>query len=207
MNVFVKHIADVCNVSVPITVEIKGLEIPGSFLDLPPNRCVALEVVKALPNIVHEDVAEELIRYLAGCNFAFDGRPLLCWYDKSTDTLFKWAVANTLSFGKAEIDIEWLRKAMGAPAIGNEKQMLYNAIVQYLPEEEALKIIEDHFDEEPIHAISALLKLRHIESVSFLENKAIQPEYRSDPWFQRRVRSVIDRIQKRPKYPKAQDTL
>lgn len=199
MNLFIDHIAKVCGVTIPISVEVKGFDLPGTFLDISPDRCVATEIVNALPGIVNEDVAEALIRYLAGCRFTFDGHPLMYWYDKSTDYLFKWTVANTLSFGRAVISVDWLLDTMRKPGRQGEKQMLYDALTHYLPRLDARKIIEEKFDEEPVHAISALLKLRDIGSIPFLETKATQLPYANDSWYQRRFESVIEKIRKRPR--------
>lgn len=192
----------VCGTRIGAPIWIKGVEFESDVCDVPRHPNVVKEVLDILPTVKTDAVAEMLIRYLAGCKFPFDGSELIRRYDQSANELFRWAIANTINTGRAMIPVDWLRTTMLGPAIGCEKQMMYDALPRYLPKREAREIIEKIFDEQPIHAISALLRIRDPKSIPFLESKAQIEPYKSDRWYQKRIAIVVEKIRNRPRSPK-----
>ena len=192
----------VCGTRIGAPIWIKGVEFESNVCDVPRHPSVVEEVLDILPSVKRDAVAEMLIRFLAGCTFPFDGSELVRRYDESADEHLRWAIANTINPGRALIPLDWLRKTMLGPAIGSEKQMMYDALPRYLPKREAREIIEKIFDEQPIHAISALLRIRDPKSIPFLEAKAQVEPYKSDRWYQRRIATVVEKIGSRPRNPK-----
>ena len=128
-----KHVYDrinrVCGTRIGAPIWIKGVEFESNICDLPSHPCVVKEVLQILPSIKSDAVAAMLIRFLAGCTFPFDGSELTRRYDESSDPDFRWAIANTINTGRAVIPLDWLRKTMLGPAIGYEKQMMYEALL------------------------------------------------------------------------------
>lgn len=130
-------------------------------------------VLEWLPKISNERGSQEaLVRALVLAAKPFDGRVLMELFDDPESSFqLKWAIGNTIDSTKVLNVVEWLKSKFQSLSLGKEKEMLVCALGKYLDTEEAREYLVNVFDDYPLHAADALVKIGGRSDLDFIVNK------------------------------------
>ena len=133
-------------------------------------------LLKWIMHVDNHNILEMLVRVLGGTEKFFDGIKLKELFIASNDfrgDTIRYAIANTISCGKASGLDNWIIEAIKNPKFDKgSRAMLCEAVVKKHPKEKAIEVLKEVFDDMPPHAASALGRISHdMSTIRFLEEK------------------------------------
>ncbi len=141
-------------------------------------------------------VRKSLLRYLQNAKHRFDGAPLCRVFEKQLEGIANvpgWQIADTLSYGFARVDQDWLCRAIAEPRYGRAREMLCYAVAKYVHQPRASEVLRSVFDVFPGHVAGALRRRGTASDLEFLKSHA--PRYSG--WIRRKIDSVVKSLEKR----------
>ena len=156
-----------------------------------------------LPKVTSKDIKDAIVRSLCSTQTEFDGRPLAELFESARDFHdddLRWTIANTIALGKTTGLTDWVVEAIQNSKYVDAREMLCYAVVKMLPIDEAIKILQNVFDDLSIHAAGALGAIAKDKSViEFLDLKrdefaSLLSAKKHSPYRQNKLKSTIKAI-------------
>ena len=164
-------IEDLRNINVEIE-EISDL----IYLYAPISDDIVNILLKWLMRIDNFNILDMVVRVLGCSKNPFEGAALKELYitlDDFRGDSVRFAIANTISYGKVSGLDDWVIEAIKNPKYDKgSRAMLCRAVAKKHPKEKAVEVLKEVFDDLPPHAASELGRISNdISIIHFLEKK------------------------------------
>jgi len=157
-----------------------------------PSDLVAL-LLHSLPALSDPWLQEGVVRALAAAAAPFDGRPLVRLFEETDSHSLRWAIANTMAYGRPYGIADWILGVLRRPTIGKAREMLALAAARLAPPEQANPVLLELIDELPGHVAMALAESGGRQELAVLE----QPRPAVARWVGREIERAIRKIRRR----------